>query len=96
MNPDAMDLLELFPARRYVALSEAEAAELGSGALNEWRVASENGVHIDAMDLANLLRDGARWRRVVGFLTGALMFVGVVGACLIGIAVLALIAQAFS
>jgi hypothetical protein len=62
---DPMDLLEVFPERRYVALSEAEAAELGTGTLGEWRVSSPNGVHVDAVDYLELLRDGLRWRSLV-------------------------------
>lgn len=64
MNVDRMDLLETFPERRYVALSEAEAAELGSGALSAWRMSSPDGVHIDGRDYVALLRDGARWKRL--------------------------------
>jgi hypothetical protein len=66
-EPDSMDVLEqLFPPRRFVALSEAEAAELGTGALGEWRGSSPNGVHVDAVDYLELLRDGLRWRSAIG------------------------------
>ena len=61
MNPDPTSILEL-TARRYVALSEAQAAELGTGVLAEWREASRDGVHVDARDYVQVLRDGMRWR----------------------------------
>lgn len=61
---DPMDLLEqLFPARRYVALTEEQASELGREAYNEWRVASKCGVHISSLDFVDLLTDANRWRR---------------------------------
>lgn len=59
-----MDILELFPDRRYVALEETQASELGLEAYNEWRAAAKDGVHIDALDLVDLLRDANRWRRL--------------------------------
>lgn len=52
MNVDRMDLLETFPERRYVALSEAEAAELGSGC----RSASPQGGELIARRLVVLWR----------------------------------------
>lgn len=78
MEPDLME--QLFPARRYVALTEEQASELGREAYNEWRVASRNGVHIDGQDFTELLGDANRWRRarkaVVNI--GAGLFFGVV------------------
>lgn len=94
MNPDLMADLERFEARRYVALCEAEAAELGSGVLAEWREASRDGVHVDAADYLELLRDGARWRRLCSALSWTAVACGAVAAGLALIFVLGLIAQA--
>jgi hypothetical protein len=78
VNADPMDALEQFAPMRYVALTEAEAAELGTGCHNEWRLASPNGVHVDAMDYVEVLQDGARWRRLCSVAAATLLVLGTI------------------
>lgn len=77
-----MDLLERFAERRYVALSEAEAAELGSGTLAEWREASRDGVHVSLTDYLDVLQDGARWRGLCTIVAGTLLVLGTIATSL--------------
>lgn len=95
MNPDPMDLLETFAPTRYVALTEAEAAELGAGVYNEWRLATPRGVHVDAADYVDLLRDGSRWRGLVSFAGKVLIGVAVIGGSLLVIGLLGFLARVF-
>ena len=92
MSPDA-DLMQTLEDRRYIALTEREAAELGSGPHGEWLRASRHGVHVDARDYLELMRDGSRWRGLCSGIAKVGIGFGVVAASFAFIFLLGLLAR---
>lgn len=61
-----MSILEL-TSSRYVAITEAQAAELGSATYSEWYRASAHGVHVDAHQWLAVKDAAERWHSLVGW-----------------------------
>lgn len=66
MNADPMSILEL-TSSRYVAITEAQAAELGSATYSEWCCACPDGVHVDARQWLATRDAAERWHALVGW-----------------------------
>lgn len=91
LDPESQRVLALMEPRRYVALSRAEAAELGTDVLLDFDAGIDDGWVVSVTGLAAYHRDAMRWRRLVhwcarvglgllvgGALTGLLVVVSVV------------------
>lgn len=62
LSPEERELLARFEPRRFCALTQAEAAELGSETLRDWDFGIDGGWVVDVRDLVELRRDAMRYR----------------------------------
>lgn len=86
---DWQTLEDLFPVRRYVALTRREAVELGSESLQTWDDTPEDVRLVSFVDYAAMLLDAARWRRLSRVVANLGLAFGFVGGTLICVVIFA-------